>query len=85
MDELFKKITMTISVDTSQCFKQKRQSLLADIGEKWYMDKLNTKLSPIKKTCLIKKDQENHDKIKKYVSKSRRHSSDWEFQVNWKN
>ena len=47
-DKLFRKIPTTITVNTYQYFKQKCQLLPTHIGEKWYMDILNTNYLQLK-------------------------------------
>ena len=44
---------------------EKHNSLLHDIGDGWYMNKLSEKLPPLKKRKSSKKSQEKEDKIKR--------------------
>ena len=45
--------------------KEKWKLMLTKLGGKLYMDKLNTKLMPLKNPHFRKKQQENHDQINK--------------------
>ena len=47
MNDISKKITTTLPVKTSQYFKDKWKLLLIEIGVKWFMEKVNTKQSPL--------------------------------------
>ena len=47
MKGLFEKIPAQLP--KPQILREKRQSLLHDIGGEWYMKKINEKLSPLKK------------------------------------
>ena len=46
MNETSRKIPTDMPVKTSQHFKGMRKLLLTEIGGKWYMNKMNTKLLP---------------------------------------
>ena len=63
MTALFYKIPVKLPNQPSQ--KEKRKSLLHAIGGGWYVDKLEQKLPSLKKRNLIRKWQEEEDKIKR--------------------
>ena len=65
MDELFMKTFTTIPVETSTYFGEKMQLLMIELGGKCYLERLNTKLPPLKNIRLRKKYQEKYDKSRK--------------------
>ena len=64
---------------------KKYQTTIKVVGGKWYIDKINSKLPPIKISLLIKKEQIKEYKIKENHSKAKYHWDDYKFQLNCNN
>ena len=81
MDILFQKIPVKISNQPSP--KEKRKSLLHDIGGGWFVDKLGQKLLTLKNSILGKKSQKKEDTTKRRLTEANQMWNDWKFQIHW--
>ena len=61
MVEMFKTIPQNFGKPLTT--KEKNQKLITDIGGRWYLDKFEKGLPPLKRTKLSKKAQKRHDLI----------------------
>ena len=84
MNEFFKKIPVTIPEPQPEDNKNKIQTLLTDMGGKWYINKLNAKLPPLKRPILSRK---SHTKRRLYQGKKtilkNDNWNDWKLQTHW--
>ena len=62
---------------------KKYQTTIKIVDEKCYIDKINSKIPPIKKRLLRKKEQNKEDKIRENLLKSNYHWNYWRFQLHW--
>ena len=63
--------------------KEEPKFLLHAIGGVWYVENFGHKLPPLKKRKLIKKIQEEEDKIKRRLTEENTKRCGWKFQVHW--
>ena len=54
------------------------------IGEKWYVNKLNAKLTSLKMPFLRKEQQEKEYIIKAKLRKPNNHRNDFKLNIHWK-
>ena len=84
-NELFNKISHKLPAFKPDKSRNKLQALLTDIGGKWYLNKLNEKLPPLKKPHLSKEKQAKEYIIKDNMKKSNYHWNDRKLQIRWYN
>ena len=75
MEEFFQIINVELHNQPSP--REKRKSLLHDIGGVWYVEKLGQKLPPLNKRKLSKKSQKDKDEIKRKITKANQYWNDW--------
>ena len=81
MEEIFKQIHQNFKIALTS--RDKDQKLMTDIGGGWYLEKSARRLTPLKRTKLIKKAQERQDYIQNKLHESNRWWNDWKFQLHW--
>ena len=81
MEELFQKINNELPYQTTP--KEKRKSLVHNIGGGWYVKTLGHKLPPLKKRKSSKKGKKQGDKIKRRPTDANQEWCDWEFLLHW--
>ena len=83
MSDFSKKIPVTTPESKPDECKQKRKMLLEYIGEKLYINQLNSKPSHIKSPRLIKESTKKEEDIKKNLKKDDNSCNDRKLKIHW--
>ena len=80
MVKIFKTIPQNVGKPLTT--REKNQKLITDIGGRWYLEKCQKGLPPLKGKQISKKAQKRQELIKKKLSQSNMWWNDWKFQLH---